>query len=53
MSGILKLRQEEEIPIEIFLQIASKSTFQIQTAKGGFEVGNSASRKRSPILREG
>ena len=52
-SGILKLRQEEEIPIERFLQIAGKSTFQIQTTKGGFEVGNSASRRRSSILRKG
>ena len=41
------------MPIKKFWQIASKSTFQIQTAKGGFEVGNSVSTKRSPILRKG
>ena len=33
------------------MQIAGKSIFQIQTAKEGFEVENSASRKRSPIHR--
>ena len=53
-SGILKLRQEKEIQIDFFfLQIASKSTFQIQRTKEGFEVGNSAGMKRSPILKKG
>ena len=37
------------MPIENFLQIAGKSTFQIQRTEEGFDVENSASRKSSPI----
>ena len=39
-SGILKLRQEGEIPIENFCKLP---VGQIQTAEEGFEVENSAS----------
>ena len=49
----IKIKTGRRDPNQKFLQIADKSTFQIQTAKGGFEVGNSASRKRSLILRKG
>ena len=49
-SGILKkLRQEGEIPIENFCKLPVS---EIQTAEEGFEVENSASRKRSPIHRK-
>ena len=51
-SGILKLRQEEEIPTEVFANFDLPATFQIQTTEEGFEVENSASRKRFPIHRE-
>ena len=45
VSGILKLRQEGEIPIENFCKLPVS---QIQPAEEGFEVENSARRKRSP-----
>ena len=47
-SGKLKLRQEEEIPIENLCKLL---VGQIQTAEG-FEVENSASRKRPLIHRK-
>ena len=48
-SGILKLKQEGEIPIEDFCKLLVS---QIKTAEEGFEVENLASRKRSPIHRK-
>ena len=50
VPGILKLRQEGEIPIENFCKLL---VCPIQTAEEGFEVENSASRKSLQFTEKG
>ena len=52
VPGTLKLRQDKRSQLKIFANFDLMATFQIQMMEEGFEVENSASRKRSPIYRK-
>ena len=53
VSGLLKLRQEGEIPIENFCKLLVSQLFKYKQQKKVFEAENSASRKRSPLHKKG